>query len=90
MQIMPIAIPVVVVTYNAEKHLPNWLDAVDKMKEASKAFDVIPCIVDNGSWDRTPGIIWTRSTCCVSIKKTCCGCHQTTGLCQHKTSHSKI
>ena len=50
-------IPIIVVTWNSGSHIQNWLDSV-KQLECPDGVRCFPYIVDNGSWDRTPGIIW--------------------------------
>lgn len=53
-----IAVPVVVVTTNAAEHLPKWLASVAELRASARSAWPVPCIVDNGSSDRTPGLIW--------------------------------
>lgn len=50
-------IPIVVVTLNSARYLPKWLRSVRNLNHRD-GFDFEPFIVDNGSWDRTPAIIW--------------------------------
>lgn len=52
----PVEVPVVVVTTNAERHLPNWIASVQALR--SDRVCPVPCVADNGSWDRTAPILW--------------------------------
>lgn len=52
-----VKIPIVVVTINSEIHLGAWLQSV-KILALPEGVQAYPYIVDNGSWDGTPGIIW--------------------------------
>jgi GT2 family glycosyltransferase len=51
-------VPVIAVTTNEGEHLRNWLNTVSRLQVPSMEYKVTPCIVDNGSTDTTPGIIW--------------------------------
>ncbi len=53
---MPIPIPILVVSTNEGEHLENWLDVVEKL--GSALVKPIPCVADNASSDRTPGVLW--------------------------------
>lgn len=53
-----IPVPVVVVSFNRPDKLKNWLYSVRQMRDKSEFAEVVPFIVDGGSCNTAPGIIW--------------------------------
>ena len=51
-----IKVPIVVVATNEEQLLKEWFQNVQGLER--RGVEPIPCVVDNGSWDDTPGVIW--------------------------------
>lgn len=51
-----IKVPIVVVATNEGHFLRQWFQNVQGLER--RGVEPIPCVVDNGSWDDTPGVIW--------------------------------